>query len=72
MVRIGSCWHTRDSVVIRGVLVIAALSAVLVAGLLAYSRHGQSRTPAAACTVAGCSSNDSLPGGWPADPNQSP
>jgi hypothetical protein len=59
-------------VVIRGVLVIAALSAALMAGLLAYSRHGQNQTPPAACTAAGCASNDSLPGGWPVDPNQAP
>jgi len=59
-------------VVIRGVLVIAALSAALLAGMLAFSRHGKSQTPPAACTVAGCASNDPLPGGWPADPNQSP
>jgi hypothetical protein len=72
MVQTGSCWHTRRTVVIRGVLVIAALSAALVAGLLAYSRHGQHQTPPAACTAAGCASNDSLPGGWPVDPNQAP
>jgi hypothetical protein len=72
MVLIESCWHTRGSVVIRGVLVIAALSAALLAGMLVFSKHGQSKTPPAPCTAAGCSSNDSLPGGWPVDPNQSP
>jgi hypothetical protein len=68
----GSCWHTRGTVIVRGVLIIAVLSAALMAGLLAYSKHGQSQTPRPACAAAGCASNDALPGGWPADPEQAP
>jgi hypothetical protein len=71
MVPIGAYWHTRDTVIVRGVLLIAALSAALVAGLLAYSKHGQSQTPPApACTVAACDTNGALPGGWPTDSGQ--
>ena len=68
MVPIGSCWHTR-LVIIRAVLVVAALAAALTAGLLAYSRDGRSQAPPA-CTVANCDST--LPGGWPSDPNRAP
>jgi hypothetical protein len=73
MVRIAACWHTRVTVVIRMVLVVTALAAALMAGLMVYSKSGHSQAPAPACTVAGCTNTDgTLPGGWPTDPNHVP
>jgi len=73
MVPIASCWHTRGDVVIRMVLVVSVLVAALTAGLLAYSRSGRSQSPAPTCTIASCVTTDpTLPGGWPVDPNRVP
>jgi anaerobic selenocysteine-containing dehydrogenase len=66
MVPIGSCWHTRGTMIIRTVLLVAALVAAIVAGLLVYSKNGRSQSPAPTCTVANCDAT--LPGGWPSDP----
>jgi hypothetical protein len=67
MVLIGSCWHTRGTMIIRTVLLVAALVAAIVAGLLVYSKNGRSQSPAPTCTVANCDAM--LPGGWPSEPS---
>jgi hypothetical protein len=56
--------------IIRTVLLVAALVAAITAGLLAYSRNGRSQSPAPTCTVADC--DTTLPGGWPDDSNHLP
>ena len=56
--------------IIRTILLVAALVAAIVAGLLVYSNNGRSQSPTPACTVANCDST--LPGGWPSDPSRLP
>jgi hypothetical protein len=56
--------------IIRTVLLVAALVAAITAGLLAYSKNGRSQSPAPTCTVADCDAT--LPGGWPANSSRQP
>jgi hypothetical protein len=74
MVLIASCWQTRQHVIIRTLLLVAVLAAAMFGGLLAYSKSGRGQqAPAATCTVAACVTTDpTLPGGWPVDPNRVP
>jgi hypothetical protein len=60
-------------VIIRTVVLVAAIAAAMVAGLLAYSKsgHGQN-APNGTCTAANCVTTDpTLPGGW-VDPSRTP
>jgi hypothetical protein len=51
-------------VLIRSVLVLAALTAAIVYGLMSFTRSGNSPNPNVTTT------NAILPGGWPSDSNQ--
>jgi hypothetical protein len=69
MVAIASWWQTRQDLIVRALLVLAALVASGVVGLRAFlstgDDHGQ---PPAACTAAACvTTQPTLPGGWVAE-----
>lgn len=69
MVAIASWWQTRQYLIVRALLVLAALVATGVVGLRAYSSSGDNHgQPPATCTVEACVTTDPiLPGGWVAE-----
>jgi len=70
MARIISCRHTRRRLLIRGLILLVVIAVALFAALRAFTKSGQA--PAAACGSAqACvTTGQSLPGGWPSNPNQ--
>jgi len=66
MVAIASWWQTRRYLIVRALLLLAALVATGVVGLRAFLNSGDSHgPPPAACTAEACvTTNPTLPGGW--------